>query len=300
MGTVVNGNIWAGACVIGKVVNGLVKNGAVFYKREIPTPSVYKRRIMVGDNLTGKTLYADFNISDYDYVASNGSNDVINMIGSANYRIYENEVTYLTPHQKKVYLQYYTPGAFLNLTSVPFIIMTSENEKTKNSSITIITDENDRSVTAVDENYTYRKIFIEDPNIRPLQVGDIVVSNTKFYFNVPDDFRSELPSIYTPSINDIIMLNKNGLVQKMRINYALNIYDECSIEYMKKSSDGIRWEGNARATIFDLEQEKNLSIALAGDMDLLEASGFVGTVTEINTTSPAYKYIMVDTTTLGE
>ena len=151
----------------------------------------------------------------------------------------------------------------------------------------------------IDTDDAYRHLYIEDPNIRPLQVGDIIVSNTKFYFNVPDDFRSELPSIYTPSINDIIMLNKNGLVQKMRINYTLDIYDECSIEYMKKSSDGISWDGNTGATIFDLEQEKNLSIALAGDMDLLEASGFVGTITEINTASPAYKYVLVDTTTLG-
>ena len=35
MGTVVNGNIWSGACVAGKEITGLVKNGVVFYKREI-------------------------------------------------------------------------------------------------------------------------------------------------------------------------------------------------------------------------------------------------------------------------
>ena len=33
MGTIINGNKWAGACVNGNVVSGLVKNGAVFYKK---------------------------------------------------------------------------------------------------------------------------------------------------------------------------------------------------------------------------------------------------------------------------
>lgn len=33
MGTIINGNKWAGACVNGNIVSGLVKNGAVFYKK---------------------------------------------------------------------------------------------------------------------------------------------------------------------------------------------------------------------------------------------------------------------------
>ena len=60
MGTIINGNKWAGACVNGNVVSGLVKNGAVFYKKENLTPRIYKRRIMVGDNLKGQTIYFDF------------------------------------------------------------------------------------------------------------------------------------------------------------------------------------------------------------------------------------------------
>lgn len=279
MGTVVNGNIWSGACVAGKEITGLVKNGVVFYKREIPTPSVYKRRIMVGDSLNSKILYitlpTDFVVQNNETIIETDTyNAIAKTTNSADTGTPNVDLCYVSSEFTFVGLigktQYEIPSDFGTVTSI------------------------------IDTDDAYRHLYIEDPNIRPLQVGDIIVSNTKFYFNVPDDFRSELPSIYTPSINDIIMLNKNGLVQKMRINYALNIYDECSIEYMKKSSDGISWDGNVGATIFDLEQEKNLSIALAGDMDLLEASGFVGTVTEINTTSPAYKYIMVDTTTLGE
>ena len=37
MGTVVNGNKWTGACVNGNIVSGLVKNGIVFYKKNIDT-----------------------------------------------------------------------------------------------------------------------------------------------------------------------------------------------------------------------------------------------------------------------
>lgn len=293
MGAVVNGNVWAGACVNGKVVNGLVKNGVVFYRKEIPTPSVYKRRIMVGDNLTGKTLYADFGTSDYDYIAVDGENIVVTMVGGPNYMIYEDEITFVTPHQKEVYLQYYTPGAFLNLTSVPFIIMTSENEKTKNSSITIITDENDRSVTAVDENYTYRKIFIEDPNIRPIEVGDIITENTKFYFNVPDDFYLQEPSpgIVGKRVN-VIVLN-NGLHQFMLRSYDDEIYTAFYIN-TARAEEGNMYEYNRETGVL----VKNTSM-IVGPHRTYQNMHFEGTVTSVAKDSTIYPYILVDTTTLG-
>ena len=304
MGTVVNGNIWSGACVAGKEITGLVKNGVVFYKREIPTPSIYKRRIMVGDNLYQVKISSDYPENFYEVFPNNPIQEILINTSGGDMSF---QTTVLNYSYGSLVISSFGDRLKDWYESSSENVTTYGNQETIFGNSIPVSERNNYNVTEIVNNensnsylaQAYRHLFIEDPNIRPVQVGDIIVSNTKFYFNVPDDFRSELPSIYTPGINDIIMLNKNGLVQKMRINYALNIYDECSIEYMKKSSDGISWDGNTGATIFDLEQEKNLSIALAGDMDLLEASGFVGTVTEINTTSPAYKYIMVDTTTLG-
>lgn len=76
MGTVTNGKKWAGACVNGKVVSGLVKNSVVFYRKPVST---YKRRIMVGDNLKGLTIYNDMKSGYYsvlnEYYPDNYGNE---------------------------------------------------------------------------------------------------------------------------------------------------------------------------------------------------------------------------------
>lgn len=278
MGTSINGNVWSGACVNGKVVSGLVKNGVVFYKKEIQ--ELYKRRIMVGDNLTGKTLYADFDISDFDYIAVDGDNDVVNMVGSPNYRIIESKITYTTPHKKEVRLQYYNPEAFLHITSVPFVIMTPENETTKNNSITIITDENDRSVTAVDENYTYRKIFIEDPNIRPVQVGDVITRNTKFYFTIPDDIFSRSNIGINP-----IRIGRDSSLSVLDNGNIIQFY----INNMVSSDNEV--------VIFENgELVKNKSSMIVAET---YGSYFEGTVTSVESDSLVYNMTFVDVRTLG-
>ena len=63
MGTVFNAKKWKGACVKGKKVCGLVKTGVLFFKSDNYTPPIskkYKSRIVVGDNLRNKKIYADF------------------------------------------------------------------------------------------------------------------------------------------------------------------------------------------------------------------------------------------------
>ena len=69
MGTVMNGKKWAGACVNGKTVSGLAKNGVVFYRMPVST---YRRRIMVGDNLSNRTIFQDFPDGFYKSGMSDG------------------------------------------------------------------------------------------------------------------------------------------------------------------------------------------------------------------------------------
>ena len=44
-----------------------------------------------------------------------------------------------------------------------------------------------QDVTDVTDCQAYRHIYIKDPNIRPLKVGDALKNGTKLYFNIPDN-----------------------------------------------------------------------------------------------------------------
>lgn len=44
-----------------------------------------------------------------------------------------------------------------------------------------------QDVTEVTDCQAYRHIYIKDPNIRPLKVGDALKNGTKLYFNIPDN-----------------------------------------------------------------------------------------------------------------
>lgn len=319
MGTVTNGKKWAGACVNGKVVSGLVKNGVVFYRKPVST---YKRRIMVGDNITGKTIYHTFTFSDWDnmmadknkyieseyglldYIVANkidgNSNDIF-----VNYSFMGNG-EYAGKKVIDVSTQFYHKDFFppLNMNSETITLLQMIEQVGIIDTIiypTIINDGNNRIVESIIDCYAYRKTFIEDENIRPLKVGDVITGNTKLYFTFPDNFRNELPNQWAPDIQDIIFLNENSTenTRRMSISYTSSNNNDCMIRYWYKKYNDISWGGNTNATIFDLAKKRNLSFSLAGNMNQLESVGFIGTVSTINTISPAYKYILVDTTTLG-
>ncbi len=287
MGTVMNGNVWSGACVNGKVVSGLAKNGGVFYRKPVST---YRRRIMVGDSLGGKDIYNDFPTGYYSTFPT-GTNSFTTLVESNGAPlIYENVIN--SPQDIEVasdeMVSGYSPYHYV------------DGEETISEKMTI-DDYDTFDVTNITDNSSYRHLFIEDENIRPLKVGDVITGNTKLYFTFPDDFRNELPNQWTPSIHDIVILNENSTenTRRMSISYTSSNNNDCMIRYWYKAYDGNSWGGNTNATIFDLAKKRNLSFILAGDMNQLESVGFVGTVSTINTTSPAYKYILVDTTTLG-
>lgn len=52
-----------------------------------------------------------------------------------------------------------------------------------------------QDVTEVTDCQAYRHIYIKDPNIRPLKIGDALKNGTKLYFNIPDNI-TELYSEY--------------------------------------------------------------------------------------------------------
>lgn len=270
MGTVTNGKKWAGACVNGKTVSGLAKNGIVFYRKPVST---YKRRIMVGDNLSYKTIYCDFPENYYQIISEE--------MGTGNQRqaiISDVKTTYivennLSPNfevrvingvqwQNNIY-NYQNGNLITNLTSLSL--------------------ENFGNVITVNDNQAYRHIYVVDPNVRPIQVGDVITRNTRFYFTIPDNIFEQLPQ----GRDDVIILNNGESI-------SLNVYSFSSSIYFNTTSG---MDNNMNIiTVINSNVMTNKStmqnISYNGDY-------FEGTVSEVNNSSPVYSMILVDTTTLG-
>ena len=277
MGTVVNGNIWSGACVDGNIVSGLVKNGVVFYKKDT-TPSVlYKRRIMAGDNLKGKTIYSDFpsdwlnnmntrmsNVETIVYIHVNDSN---------NESIYEMTM----PDNGTSYYQKCIPVENFNSNfgNIYYCKGSDVNSCVQNPQLKYLSDKDYLVQTIISDNPSYRHIYIEDPNIRPLQVGDKVVSGTKFYGVVPDDYNAN-------NINSIIYDANNNSVG------YFSFYENTAELWIRASS----------STSFDYMFQKNPYFSVNNSQIISQTEYTVGSIT--NETNPNFAYLLVDTTTLGE
>lgn len=204
MGTVMNGNKWGGVCVNGNVVSGLVKNGVVFYKK---APSVYKRRIMVGDNLRDTIVYQDFPNSYYNEMPNEDTFNNLVIMGSSTFgRIFEQVIS--ASGTKAVG----TDGEFTGGTPSPlstvgkYYLYSDGNEVIQNFHML---DQQDLVVSeVVSDNSSYRHLYIKDPNIRPIQVGDVLTDNTKIYFTFPDNFKRS----YSTSTSRRIQ-SSNGLFE---------------------------------------------------------------------------------------
>lgn len=286
MGTIINGNKWAGACVNGNVVSGLVKNGVVFYKKN--QQELYKRRIVIGDNLSYKTIYCDFPENYYQIISEE--------IGMGNQRrviISDVQTTYivennLSPNfevrvingvqwQNNIY-NYQNGNLITNLTSLSL--------------------ENFGSVVTINNNQAYRHIYIEDPNIRLLKVGDVITENTKFYFTFPDDFYNYIKSTVDTSgrSDEVIIVELDNDNELDHLSLWYNALTDSSKAYC------VRMSGNYYSTMEDAYQYIERTSPLLINKSIMtgtEIGNFVGTVTMIDKTNEAYQHILVDTTTLG-
>ena len=277
MGTVKNGKKWAGACVNGKVVSGLVKNGLVFYRMPVST---YRRRIMVGDNLSNRTIFQDFPDGFYKSGMSDG--EQFNLIESNNINIYE----YYIGGSYNVYCGNRTNSNLLYRYDLVFgKTMTKKDVTTGNYSNAIVTE--------VNENEAYRHIFIEDENIRPLKVGDIITDNTVFYFTFPDDFHVDIQSMTDENRDKNFIELDDGsdyvmayVVDEYRVDFFTNYFSaqDYGVCYAYDRNTGIRI---------------NLSSKLAKDITDPWGNPFTGTVTMVDKNNEAYQHILVDATTLG-
>lgn len=167
---------------------GIKRRSSVYY----PIKEYYKRRIMVGDVLGNKTLYADFpdnfiNIAELDGTYADRSICKFNNSSPGSYDTWIHE--YLDdPYEYGIHVGAKVNGGtiyFYNLETKELKI--NENEYKMSDKV--------QDVTEVTDCQAYRHIYIKDPKIRPLKVGDALKNGTKLYFNIPDNI-TELYSEY--------------------------------------------------------------------------------------------------------
>lgn len=159
---------------------GIKRKSSVYY----PIKEYYKRRIMVGDILGNKTLYADFpdnfiNIAELDGTYADRSICKFNNSSPGSYDTWIHE--YLDdPYEYGIHV-----GARVNGGTIYFYnLETNKLEVNKNE---YKMSDKVQDVTEVTDCQAYRHIYIKDPNIRPLKVGDALKNGTKLYFNIPDN-----------------------------------------------------------------------------------------------------------------
>ena len=157
---------------------GIKRRSSIYY----PIKEYYKRRIMVGDILGNKTLYADFpdNFVDITNLNETTDNRIIceyNSTSTLNTRIQEYTDT---AFEYGIYV-----GATALSNNIYFYNLETNklgvNKNEYKMSDTV------QDVTEVTDCQAYRHIYIEDSKIRPLKVGDALKNGTKLYFNIPDN-----------------------------------------------------------------------------------------------------------------
>lgn len=164
----------------------------------------YKRRIQVGDKLRNKNIYGDF--------SENFSNELINYYsGSSNSNIFiapvNSDTTVInkfhdiygnTPAGDTVRAEFSDEHVFYHLHTDGTVEI--------NNIFSMPSDINYEVGEVIEDSPTYRHLYIEDNKIRPIQVGDKITKNTKFYFTIPDNFADNNPTqmiyILTASSSD--------------------------------------------------------------------------------------------------
>lgn len=159
---------------------GIKRRSSIYY----PIKEYYKRRIMVGDILTSRTLYTDFpddfiNIAELDGTYADRSICKFNNSSLGSYDTWIHE--YLDdPYEYGIYVGAKVSGGtiyFYNLETNKLEV--NKNEYKMSDTV--------QDVTGVTDCQAYRHIYIKDPNIRPLKIGDTLKNGTKLYFNIPDN-----------------------------------------------------------------------------------------------------------------
>lgn len=261
--TIFNGTELTNIYYNGTEISKMYCNGVLVFEKG---PSVvYKRRIMEGDNLNSKTIYFDFP-NDYNLDRDTTEWNFIIMCNS-NFMIYDRvqqEKTYVKIEGTYSFDTIYDPDQNINL---------KEYHVNENIPVSL-------NVSSVTECESYRHCYIEDPNIRPIQVGDKIIEGTQLYFNFPDNPDSWLTGKYDCKVIKCGDKTIMYYFTEQPVSRAVSAISSISLE----SNDMYAFDLNT------LEISKNLSSYII-KFYYQDAVSYVD--------DKFQQYILVDTTTLG-
>ena len=132
-----------------------------------------------------------------------------------------------------------------------------------------------------DEYPSYRHCYIEDPNIRPIQVGDKIINGTKLYFVVPDNFFD--------TENGYFVIFSNG-------DFSIEFSSVGGTVYTVSQTFDFFGE-DGRGNFYN----ESICIIESDEISTVNTIGYYDLMTEEITPDDGRfsKYILVDITTLG-
>lgn len=295
MATLFNNTEITNAFFNGTELDKIYFNGVLVFEKQ----QLYFRRVIVGDIFEkGKKMKSDFYSGFYnDFSALPEYNDnvlyslftfapgVMSGIEATPADTFEIDNNYLVNSDDILIYSYNTKTGEEFYNNGPYAIVVNSITNTS-----IPTDTYSIAPKAV----LYRHFYIEDENIRPLKVGDILDTDTKFYFTFPDDYDVE-----NNQVDTLIKLDNDN---NKRISITgIGGSSSGHTIYFRTSAAFPGVTGDNSAIFFIGSTFINKSSIVVNDIKTLtgKTGYFNGTVTYIDATHSAYQHILVDTTTLG-
>lgn len=262
-----------------------------------------KRRIQVGDNLQGKTIYIDNFPAGYAkeaatfdswdrFILMDGNDDMMALNYFAIGQLKDENGVSILDNQFGVLTYIGMPGAvdqYIYRGTYDGNTVTNESQLSEMTICSTWISQGSSVVKTIHDNISaYRYFYIEDSHVRPLKVGDEITTDTKFYFNIPDNIELSLMRASTDNYNVVSLDGDNGFT----IN-CINNDSQALIRF--SSSMGSTEDG----TIYEkMNGALNINKSLMENVTTMD-SNWVGTVKELKIDTPVYKLILVDETTLG-
>lgn len=254
-----------------------------------------KRRIQVGDNLQGRIIYTDtFSKEEVEELANECGDWQNYYIVSSTAGQYKSGIhEQMVPNEAENKISSYK----IDIAGQTIIQYDGTDITTQNNEISLVDYENSILIDSIqrynfnheivedDGGKRYRKFYIEDAHVRPLVSGDEITTNTKFYFNIPDNIYSSLSGVTNP----ITLNGSDGF----KINCIGNGSDQTLIRFSNAMGS------TEEANIYDMVNGTlNTNKSMMQNITTMDSS-WVGTVKTADSTHPLYNMILVDETTLG-
>lgn len=281
----------------GNEVLKVIYNNVVVWEKQ-SEQQVYKRRIMVGDNLYQVKISSDYPENFYEVFPNNPIQEIfINTSGGD----MSFQTTVLNYSYGSLVISSFGDRLKDWYESSSENVTTYGNQETIFGNSIPVSERNNYNVTEIVNNensnsylaQAYRHLFIEDPNIRPIQVGDKIIAGTRIYFTYPDNYYNQWAADGT--YNDAVLIQLGINEEDV---YKSFYHARYSSGAMSVSLDFFDSFSGSSKYIYDTDDSGNVLTNISY-VEFTQDEGEVTFVDPYNF-EKIIKHILVDTTTLGE